>query len=263
MTITDVITGVWTTEKVRYYSYESKKGKVHVVYISETKLYRAIFTTLCGKTFNGWDMKWRRSFDTVTCSKCQKAFKKIEPSVLDIIDFKLDLDPFGRVGPIPHPITPSTCVTCGTECVGWRGIIEDDPTVNCSIWWRNRRVEKLWELRITTDHMRELTCERLQKIYEYIRLGNPIGVQKQAMFLVRLMTVMGEKSCQNGCEHNLQWSDYCGAYVCSKCGDHFRDKNGTIRFAKCFCGWNLAEGEKLEDDIGESHFDGEQWHVEY
>jgi len=196
MTISDVITGVWTTEKVRYYSYKSKRGKVHIAYISETKSFRAIFTTLCGKTFKGWDMKWKRSFDTVTCSKCQKAFKRIEPLVLDIINFKLDLDPFGIAGPIPNPITPRTCVTCGTMCVGWRGIIEDDPTVNCSIWWRNRRVEKLWELKIATNHMRQLTCERLQKIYEYIRLGNPIGVQKQARFLNRLLMVMDEKSCK-------------------------------------------------------------------
>jgi len=65
------------------------------------------------------------------------------------------------------------------------------------------------------------------------------------------------------CEHNLSWSDYCGAYVCSKCDAHFQDKDGTIRFAKCFCGWNLANGEKLEDDIGDAHFDGSQWHVEY
>lgn len=196
MTITDVITGVWTTEQVRYYSFKSKRGKVHIVHVSETDNYRPIFTTLCGKTFKDRSMKWRRSFDTVTCHRCQKVFKKIAPLVLDIIDFKLDLDPFGRVGPIPNPIVPRTCVTCGTVCVLWHGIIEDKPTVNCTIWWRNKRVEKLWELVITTDHMRELTCERLQKIYEYILLGNPIGVQKQGRFLNRLLTVMDEKSCR-------------------------------------------------------------------
>ena len=56
------------------------------------------------------------------------------------------------------------------------------------------------------------------------------------------------------CEHNYQWSKYCGAEVCTKCDDH-------KGFAKCFCGW--PAGEKLEDDIGESRFDGETWHVEY
>lgn len=196
MTISDVITGVWTTEKVRYYSQKSKKGKVHIVHVSGTENYRPIFITLCGKTFKDVDLKWRGSFDPVTCSVCQGAFKKIEPLVLDIIDFKLDLDPFGGVGPIPHPITPRTCVTCGTVCIFWRCVIEDISTVNCTIWWRNRRVEKLWELEITTDHMRQLTCERLQKIYEYIRLGDPIGVQKQARFLSRLLMVMDEKSCR-------------------------------------------------------------------
>jgi len=63
------------------------------------------------------------------------------------------------------------------------------------------------------------------------------------------------------CEHDLQWSDYCGAYVCSKCSAHFQDKNGKMPFARCFCGW--PAGEKLEDDIGEARFDGKYWDVEY
>lgn len=59
----------------------------------------------------------------------------------------------------------------------------------------------------------------------------------------------------------LSWSNYCGAYVCSICGTHYFDKEGTNRMAKCFCGW--PAGEKLEDDIGEATFDGEAWEVDY
>jgi len=57
-------------------------------------------------------------------------------------------------------------------------------------------------------------------------------------------------------EHNYRWSKYCGADVCSKCGDH-------KGLARCFCGWNLSRGERLEDDIGEARFDGETWSVDY
>ena len=58
------------------------------------------------------------------------------------------------------------------------------------------------------------------------------------------------------CEHNYQWSKYCGANVCSKCGDH-------KGLARCFCGW--PAGEKLEDDIGESTWNPveETWEVDY
>lgn len=196
MTITDVITGVWTTEKIRYYSFKAKSEKIHIVHVTETENYRPIFSTLCGKTFKDRNMRWRRSFRPVTCLGCLTAFKKVEPSVLDIVNFEIDLDAFGAVGPIPHPVVPKTCLTCGTVCVLWHGVIEDLPTVNCSIWWRNKRVAKLWDLKVTTDHMRELTYERLQEIYDYIRLGNPIGVPTQAKFLARLLVVVGEKSCE-------------------------------------------------------------------
>lgn len=49
-------------------------------------------------------------------------------------------------------------------------------------------------------------------------------------------------------EHDYQFSDYCGCYVCSTCDDH-------KGLARCFCGWGLASGESmshwnpsLEDD---------------
>lgn len=66
------------------------------------------------------------------------------------------------------------------------------------------------------------------------------------------------------CDHNYQWSDYCGTYVCSECGAHNHSEDGRGQsLARCFCGYNLANGERLEDDIGESRFDGETWEVDY
>lgn len=64
----------------------------------------------------------------------------------------------------------------------------------------------------------------------------------------------------SNCKHELEWSNYCCAYVCTKCGDHFFHKDGD-RMARCFCGW--PNGEELEDDIGEARFDGESWDVDY
>jgi hypothetical protein len=36
---------------------------------------------------------------------------------------------------------------------------------------------------------------------------------------------------------------------------------------RCYCGWKEGGGDlepgELEDDIGETRFDGEDWHVEY
>lgn len=55
-------------------------------------------------------------------------------------------------------------------------------------------------------------------------------------------------------EHNYQWCKYCGAQVCVECDDH-------KGLGRCFCGW--PRGEKLEDDIGDARFDGENWEVEY
>lgn len=45
-----------------------------------------------------------------------------------------------------------------------------------------------------------------------------------------------------GCLHEYEWSNGCGARVCHKCGDH-------KGLAKCYCGWNLQPGEVLEDDV--------------
>lgn len=177
---------------------------VHIVHVTgRTNEFHSAdkFSTLCGKQFRNrktWEttkdvkLDWRRSFDPVTCPRCQKAFKKIESSVLDIVNFELDLDAFGATSPIPRPIVPRICITCGKMCPYWKGV-RKNVAPWCTIWYASNRVEKLWDLKITTDHMRELTCERLQEIYEYIRFDDPVGVPSPTKFLTRLLTVMREK----------------------------------------------------------------------
>ena len=49
----------------------------------------------------------------------------------------------------------------------------------------------------------------------------------------------GFKKIKEDCKHNYQFNDYCGAYVCTECGEH-------KGLARCFCGWNLKQGEVLE-----------------
>ena len=44
------------------------------------------------------------------------------------------------------------------------------------------------------------------------------------------------------CGGEYAFSQYCGVDVCTNCGYH---KN----LGRCFCGWNLRPGERLEDDI--------------
>ena len=57
-------------------------------------------------------------------------------------------------------------------------------------------------------------------------------------------------------DHIHQWvfSKSCGASICS-IGDqhaHLNKVGVVIQFlARCYCGWNLASGERLEDDIAE------------
>jgi hypothetical protein len=46
-----------------------------------------------------------------------------------------------------------------------------------------------------------------------------------------------------GCLHNYEWSNHCGAKVCNACGDH-------KGLARCYCGWgDIQPGERLEDDV--------------
>lgn len=56
------------------------------------------------------------------------------------------------------------------------------------------------------------------------------------------------------CKHQYVWSRYCGAKVCDGCDDH-------EGLARCYCGW--PAGEKLEDDIGDATWNGNEWEVDY
>ncbi len=47
------------------------------------------------------------------------------------------------------------------------------------------------------------------------------------------------RACRRG---YYRFRRYCGAYVCDECSDH-------RGLAKCYCGWNLQPGERLEDDV--------------
>ena len=46
----------------------------------------------------------------------------------------------------------------------------------------------------------------------------------------------------DGCLHDYQMQPGCGVEVCTKCDEH-------KGLARCFCGWNLQPGERLEDDV--------------
>jgi hypothetical protein len=52
----------------------------------------------------------------------------------------------------------------------------------------------------------------------------------------------GAGGCEEGGKHDYELSPGCGVNVCIKCGDH-------KGLARCYCGWNLAPGERLEDDV--------------
>jgi hypothetical protein len=41
----------------------------------------------------------------------------------------------------------------------------------------------------------------------------------------------GESCSKASCPGHYHWSDYCGAYVCTVCGDH-------RGLSSCYCGWN-------------------------
>ncbi len=48
--------------------------------------------------------------------------------------------------------------------------------------------------------------------------------------------------------HNYEWADYCGARVCTECGDH-----ATLE--RCWCGWSLTDpgkGRQELEDMGET-----------
>lgn len=43
-------------------------------------------------------------------------------------------------------------------------------------------------------------------------------------------------------EREFTRSNTCGVFICDECGHH-------LGLARCFCGWNLQPGERLEDDV--------------
>ena len=68
---------------------------------------------------------------------------------------------------------------------------------------------------------------------------------------------MNHLKCEKCKEGYYEWSRYCGAHVCNNCSDH----KGLVR---CYCGWNLEPGERLEDDIGDVvYHDDMGWEVDY
>jgi hypothetical protein len=60
-------------------------------------------------------------------------------------------------------------------------------------------------------------------------------------------------TCRDGV-HDWYFSRYCGADVCDRCGAHAHlRKDGTVmqELARCYCGYGLGRGERLEDDVDE------------
>lgn len=65
------------------------------------------------------------------------------------------------------------------------------------------------------------------------------------------------------CEHNYVFKPYCGADVCTKCGEHVHlDSNGNVsqHLARCFCGWHKGQNETLEGE--DSAYFGDEPHEE-
>jgi len=60
------------------------------------------------------------------------------------------------------------------------------------------------------------------------------------------------------CSHDFVMNRMCGVEVCYDCGEH-------KGLARCFCGWNLSAGERLQDDVGDATWNGEEqvWEVDY
>lgn len=54
------------------------------------------------------------------------------------------------------------------------------------------------------------------------------------------------------CKHDWEFSKNCGAHVCTICGAHAHVRyDGTVsqELARCYCGYGLQPGERLEDDV--------------
>jgi len=42
------------------------------------------------------------------------------------------------------------------------------------------------------------------------------------------------------CRHEYVFNNYCGAYVCVRCGVHASDPDGKYTLERCFCGWSAT-----------------------
>jgi hypothetical protein len=49
-----------------------------------------------------------------------------------------------------------------------------------------------------------------------------------------------KQTCRNCQKKSMQWSDYCGTYVCNDC-DHHQSSQATS-LARCYCGWAIDGG---------------------
>lgn len=54
------------------------------------------------------------------------------------------------------------------------------------------------------------------------------------------MSENGAEPCPEGGDHEHQFSDGCGAYVCLKCGDH-------KSLCRCYCGWAASGGDGYQE----------------
>jgi len=120
----------------------------------------------------------------------------------------------------------------------------------------DRELEKVME-EVAGMGQHELT-PLLQVVLSNSDFDSAIEIVKRWLERNELKVVEAEPRAEvpGACKHEYEYSNYCGADVCVNCGEH---KN----LARCFCGWNLAPGERLDDDIGEGRFDGKYWHVDY
>lgn len=55
------------------------------------------------------------------------------------------------------------------------------------------------------------------------------------------------------CNHDWEFSSYCGCSVCVDCGAHAHVSKVTglpiQTLVRCYCGYGLEPGERLEDDV--------------
>jgi hypothetical protein len=60
------------------------------------------------------------------------------------------------------------------------------------------------------------------------------------------------KHCEQCAEGHYEFSRYCGAYVCDRCGDH-------LGLAKCYCGFGIKSAYDRAELEGENDYDAEPY----